>query len=197
VKLKKSSLVIDSRLRSIPCEISFEVLLSYCLIIVLDVLDYGPLCGHMNNCLMESNQSSDQSSVSFDAVDVNSGPSDNVLTSLTEEIVIVIKLKLLIAKCSDDMPMPTLFHFLALLAFKIFAAEQVDVAVIKVGLGGRIDATNVVQTPIVCGITPLGYDHTEILGNTLEEIAGQKAGIFKLLLQINSILPSNEFECKY
>ncbi|GKE73887.1 hypothetical protein Tco_1535928, partial [Tanacetum coccineum] len=46
--------------------------------------------------LMESNQSSDQSSVSFDAVDVNSGPSDNVLTSLTEEIVIVIKLKLLI-----------------------------------------------------------------------------------------------------
>ncbi|GJT79047.1 folylpolyglutamate synthase isoform X8, partial [Tanacetum coccineum] len=55
----------------------------------------------------------------------------------------------------------------------------VDVAVIEVGLGGRIDATNVVQTPIVCGITPLGYDHTEILGNTLEAIAGQKAGIFK------------------
>ncbi|GJT04167.1 folylpolyglutamate synthase-like protein isoform X2 [Tanacetum coccineum] len=49
--------------------------------------------------------------------------------------------------------------------------------VIEVGLGGRIDATNV--TPIVCGITPLGYDHTEILGNTLEAIAGQKAGIFK------------------
>ncbi|KAK9063400.1 hypothetical protein SSX86_017270 [Deinandra increscens subsp. villosa] len=83
------------------------------------------------------------------------------------------------AKCSDDMPMPTLFHFLALLAFKVFAAEQVDVAIIEVGLGGKIDATNVIQTPIVCGITPLGYDHTEILGNTLEEIAGQKAGIFK------------------
>nr|XP_043633363.1 folylpolyglutamate synthase-like [Erigeron canadensis] len=83
------------------------------------------------------------------------------------------------AKCNDDMPMPTLFHFLALLAFKIFAAEKVDVAVIEVGLGGKIDATNVVQTPIVCGITPLGYDHMEILGNTLEAIAGQKAGIFK------------------
>ncbi|KAL8218136.1 hypothetical protein R6Q57_021509 [Mikania cordata] len=83
------------------------------------------------------------------------------------------------AKCSNDMPMPTLFHFLALLAFKIFATEQVDVAIIEVGLGGKIDATNVIQTPIVCGITPLGYDHTEILGNTLEEIAGQKAGIFK------------------
>ncbi|KAK1415536.1 hypothetical protein QVD17_31319 [Tagetes erecta] len=83
------------------------------------------------------------------------------------------------AKCSDDMPMPTLFHFLALLAFKIFATEQVDVAIIEVGLGGKTDATNVIPKPIVCGITSLGYDHTEILGNTLEEIAGQKAGIFK------------------
>ncbi|GJU12697.1 folylpolyglutamate synthase-like protein isoform X2 [Tanacetum coccineum] len=81
------------------------------------------------------------------------------------------------AKCSDDMPMPTLFHFLALLAFKFFTTKQVDAAVIEVGLGGRIDFTNV--TPIVCGITSLGYDHTEILGNTLEAIAGQKAGIFK------------------
>ncbi|KAI7735075.1 hypothetical protein M8C21_004944, partial [Ambrosia artemisiifolia] len=83
------------------------------------------------------------------------------------------------AKCRDDMPMPTLFHFLSLLAFKIFATEQVDVAIIEVGLGGKRDATNVIQSPIVCGITPLGYDHTEVLGNTLEEIAGQKAGIFK------------------
>ncbi|KAI3777992.1 hypothetical protein L2E82_06931 [Cichorium intybus] len=82
-------------------------------------------------------------------------------------------------KCGDDIPMPTLFRFLALLAFKIFAAEQVDVAIMEVGLGGRIDATNVVQTPIVCGITPLGYDHTEVLGNTLGAIAGEKAGIFK------------------
>ncbi|XP_042753511.1 folylpolyglutamate synthase isoform X2 [Lactuca sativa] len=70
-------------------------------------------------------------------------------------------------KCGDDIPMPTLFRFLALLAFKIFATEQVDVAVMEV------------QTPIVCGITPLGYDHTEVLGNTLGEIAGEKAGIFK------------------
>nr|GEY05443.1 folylpolyglutamate synthase-like [Tanacetum cinerariifolium] len=120
--------------------------------------------------LMESNQSNDQSSVSFDAVDVNSGPSDNVLTSLTEDI----------AKCSDDMPMPTLFHFIALLAFKIFTAEQVDVAIIEFGLGGRIDATNV--TPLVCVITPLGYDHTKFLGNILEAIVGKKAGIFKVLL---------------
>ncbi|KVH99432.1 folylpolyglutamate synthase isoform X4 [Cynara cardunculus var. scolymus] len=79
----------------------------------------------------------------------------------------------------DDIPMPTLFRFLALLAFKIFAAEQVDVAIMEVGLGGKFDATNVVQTPVVCGIASLGYDHMEILGNTLGAIAGEKAGIFK------------------
>ncbi|KAM1053934.1 hypothetical protein FF1_001387 [Malus domestica] len=82
-------------------------------------------------------------------------------------------------KATDDIPMPTYFRFLALLAFKIFAAEQVDVAILEVGLGGRFDATNVVQAPVVCGISSLGYDHMEILGNTLGAIAGEKAGIFK------------------
>ncbi|KAJ8761410.1 hypothetical protein K2173_001541 [Erythroxylum novogranatense] len=82
-------------------------------------------------------------------------------------------------KTTEDIPMPTYFRFLALLAFKIFSAEQVDVAILEVGLGGKFDATNVVQKPIVCGIASLGYDHMEILGNTLGEIAGEKAGIFK------------------
>ncbi|KAL6503728.1 hypothetical protein OROGR_025651 [Orobanche gracilis] len=67
-------------------------------------------------------------------------------------------------RTSDEVPMPTYFRFLALLAFKIFAAEQVDVAILEVGLGGQFDATNVVEKPIVCGITSLGYDHMEILG---------------------------------
>ncbi|XP_059628076.1 folylpolyglutamate synthase isoform X2 [Cornus florida] len=75
--------------------------------------------------------------------------------------------------------MPTYFRFLALLAFKIFAAERVDVAILEVGLGGKFDATNVVQKPIVCGVSSLGFDHMEILGHTLGEIAGEKAGIFK------------------
>ncbi|XP_034928483.1 folylpolyglutamate synthase isoform X2 [Populus alba] len=82
-------------------------------------------------------------------------------------------------KATEDIPVPTYFRFLALLAFKIFAAEQVDVAILEVGLGGKFDATNVVQKPIVCGISSLGYDHMEILGNTLAQIAGEKAGIFK------------------
>ncbi|XP_022990580.1 folylpolyglutamate synthase-like isoform X2 [Cucurbita maxima] len=82
-------------------------------------------------------------------------------------------------KTSEDVPMPHLFRFLALLAFKIFSDEQVDVAILEVGLGGTFDATNVVQAPIVCGIASLGYDHTELLGNTLGAIASEKAGIFK------------------
>ncbi|XP_020675985.2 LOW QUALITY PROTEIN: folylpolyglutamate synthase-like [Dendrobium catenatum] len=82
-------------------------------------------------------------------------------------------------KINDDVPIPTYFRFLALLAFKIFVAEKVDVAIVEVGLGGKFDATNVIRTPIVCGICSLGYDHMEILGNTLGEIAGEKAGIFK------------------
>lgn len=82
-------------------------------------------------------------------------------------------------KTDDDIPMPPYFRFMALLAFKIFSAEQVDVALLEVGLGGKFDATNVVKTPVVCGISSLGFDHMEILGNTLGEIAGEKAGIFK------------------
>ncbi|XP_034224927.1 folylpolyglutamate synthase isoform X5 [Prunus dulcis] len=56
---------------------------------------------------------------------------------------------------------------------------KVDVAIIEVGLGGRRDSTNVIKEPIVCGITSLGMDHVEALGNTLGQIASHKAGIFK------------------
>ncbi|CAN6298883.1 unnamed protein product [Urochloa humidicola] len=82
-------------------------------------------------------------------------------------------------KTGSDVPMPAYFRFLTLLAFKIFSDEQVDVAVLEVGLGGKYDATNVVRAPVICGISSLGYDHMGILGNTLEAIAGEKAGILK------------------
>lgn len=49
----------------------------------------------------------------------------------------------------------------------MFLAEQVDVAILEVGLGGRLDATNCVPAPVVCGISSLGFDHMELLGNTL------------------------------
>lgn len=64
------------------------------------------------------------------------------------------------------------------LAFDYFAREQVDIAVIEVGMGGRLDSTNVI-TPILSVITNIGLDHTQFLGDTLEKIAGEKAGIIK------------------
>ena len=73
---------------------------------------------------------------------------------------------------------PTEFEIGTALAFQHFAAEQVDVAVIEVGLGGRLDPTNIIQ-PRVCAITTIGLDHTKILGDTLETIAREKAGIAK------------------
>jgi len=72
----------------------------------------------------------------------------------------------------------TTFEITTALGFLYFAAEYVEVAVVEVGLGGRLDATNIL-TPAICVITSLSYDHTAVLGNTLTEIAGEKAGIIK------------------
>ncbi len=76
-----------------------------------------------------------------------------------------------------DLP-GTFFELTTLLAFLYFAEQGVDIAVIETGLGGRLDATNVVD-PCLCIITSISLDHTELLGNTLEEIAAEKAGIIK------------------
>jgi dihydrofolate synthase/folylpolyglutamate synthase len=73
----------------------------------------------------------------------------------------------------------TYFEALTALAFAYFQNKRVDFQVLEVGLGGRLDATNVVANPAVCVITPISLDHTQILGNTLEEIAREKAGIIK------------------
>ena len=73
----------------------------------------------------------------------------------------------------------TEFELKTALGFAYFADQNVDYAVIEVGLGGRLDATNVVDNPISTVITNIGYDHVEILGHTLPEIAREKAGIIK------------------
>jgi dihydrofolate synthase/folylpolyglutamate synthase len=72
----------------------------------------------------------------------------------------------------------TYFEYCTLLAFQYFACEKVDVAVIEVGLGGRLDATNIIH-PIASIITSISKDHTELLGSSEEEIAREKAGIIK------------------
>lgn len=72
----------------------------------------------------------------------------------------------------------TYFEFLTAVAFLYFQRQQVDIAVLEVGLGGRLDATNVCE-PIVSVITNIGFDHTAYLGSTLTAIAGEKAGIIR------------------
>jgi dihydrofolate synthase/folylpolyglutamate synthase len=73
---------------------------------------------------------------------------------------------------------PSFFEMTVGMAFDVFAREKVDIAVIEVGLGGRLDSTNII-TPLLSVITNIGWDHTNILGNTLQLIAGEKAGIIK------------------
>jgi dihydrofolate synthase/folylpolyglutamate synthase len=73
---------------------------------------------------------------------------------------------------------PSFFEVTVAMAFEYFAIEKVDIAIIETGLGGRLDSTNII-TPILSIITNIGYDHMNILGNTLQEIAHEKAGIIK------------------
>uniref|UniRef100_A0A182PUN0 tetrahydrofolate synthase n=1 Tax=Anopheles epiroticus TaxID=199890 RepID=A0A182PUN0_9DIPT len=75
--------------------------------------------------------------------------------------------------------MPSYFSFLTILALDVFIREGVDVCVMEVGIGGRYDCTNVLQNTGTIGITSLGLEHTKLLGNTLDKIAWQKAGIIK------------------
>ncbi|KAL2430868.1 Folylpolyglutamate synthase [Exophiala dermatitidis] len=80
----------------------------------------------------------------------------------------------------EDVPTkPVYFRFLTLMSWHVFLKEGVDAAIYEVGVGGAWDSTNVVQTPIVTGITTLGIDHVAVLGDTLAKIAWHKAGIFK------------------
>ncbi|MEI8011049.1 MAG: folylpolyglutamate synthase/dihydrofolate synthase family protein [Candidatus Omnitrophota bacterium] len=82
----------------------------------------------------------------------------------------------------------TFYELITALAAAYFAAREVQIVVLETGLGGRLDATNVFETS-VCGITPLGFDHTHILGNTLAAIAAEKAGIIKAPYQRVSMAP--------
>ena len=98
---------------------------------------------------------------------------------VSEEYVIrfVEDFKLLNSKRIHPLS-PSFFELTTALAFKYFAEEKVDIAVIEVGLGGRLDCTNII-TPILSVITNISFDHTQFLGNTLAQIASEKAGIIK------------------
>lgn len=74
--------------------------------------------------------------------------------------------------------LPSFFEFTTIMAFEYFAQQKVDIAIIEVGLGGRLDSTNIIK-PLVAAITNVQLDHQNILGDTIEEIAYEKAGIIK------------------
>lgn len=79
----------------------------------------------------------------------------------------------------EEIVHPSYFEFLFLIGMLIFKEKNVDITVLEVGLGGRLDATNVIEAPQVCVIASISLDHTEILGDTISQIAGEKAGIIK------------------
>ncbi|MBS7007663.1 bifunctional folylpolyglutamate synthase/dihydrofolate synthase [Anaerostipes sp.] len=79
----------------------------------------------------------------------------------------------------DQKEHPTVFEMETALSFLYFLDKKVDVVLLETGLGGRLDATNVITEPLCTMIASIGFDHTQYLGNTLREIAGEKAGIMK------------------
>jgi dihydrofolate synthase/folylpolyglutamate synthase len=83
-----------------------------------------------------------------------------------------------LAAAGGEDDRPSFFEFMTAMAFLQFSRRRCDIAIIEVGLGGRLDATNIVE-PAVSVITSIGLDHGEFLGYTLEEVAGEKAGIIK------------------
>jgi len=91
-----------------------------------------------------------------------------------EEVIKILEKQMPFIKKYDS----TFFESTTSLAFDYYAQQKVDIAVVEVGMGGRLDATNIL-TPLLSVITPVGYEHQKWLGDTLIEIAGEKAGIIK------------------
>lgn len=110
-----------------------------------------------------------------------------------EELIELFKeIKPLVDKVIEEgLNHPTEFEVLTCLMFKYLSNKKVDFGVIEVGLGGRLDSTNVI-TPIISLITQISLDHTNILGNTLSEIAKEKAGIIKKKISVVSAIQEEE-----
>ncbi|MGD8453736.1 MAG: folylpolyglutamate synthase/dihydrofolate synthase family protein [Phycisphaerae bacterium] len=101
---------------------------------------------------------------------------DGKMVSEGEFVKLIARIAPVVASLERDNP--TFFEIMTAAAFIYFVNKNVDIAVIETGLGGRLDSTNVIS-PEVCVITNISYDHVAQLGNTLEKIAEEKAGIFK------------------
>jgi dihydrofolate synthase/folylpolyglutamate synthase len=107
----------------------------------------------------------------IDGVEVTPAELDRAIARVREAVDALV--------AAGELPAsPTFFECTTAVAFRLFASANVDIAVVEVGLGGRLDATNVVE-PLACAITTIAFDHQAQLGTTIESIAREKAGIIK------------------
>lgn len=102
---------------------------------------------------------------------------DRELIPESDVVRLVTELQALCERQLTDLE-PTFFEFVTMLALMYFAGRKCDLVILETGLGGRFDSTNIVE-PLLCAITPISLDHQAWLGNTLPEIAAEKAGIIK------------------
>lgn len=140
----------------------------------------GSTCAFINQMLIEAGfkvglYTSPYLEFFNERMKINNIPiSNDELASITEFVKDKVDLMI-----SQGFNHPTEFEIVTAIAFEYFKRMNVDFVVLEVGLGGRFDATNVVETPELCIITSIGYDHMDILGQTIEQIAYEKAGIIK------------------
>ncbi|WP_271629779.1 bifunctional folylpolyglutamate synthase/dihydrofolate synthase [Caldicellulosiruptor sp. DIB 104C] len=140
----------------------------------------GSTCAFINQMLIEAGfkvglYTSPYLEFFNERIRINNLPiSDEELAGITKYVKDKIDLMI-----SQGFNHPTEFEIVTAIAFEYFKRMNVDFVVLEVGLGGRLDATNVIESPELCIITSIGYDHMDILGQTIEQIAYEKAGIIK------------------
>jgi dihydrofolate synthase/folylpolyglutamate synthase len=140
----------------------------------------GSTCAFINQMLIEAGFRVGLYTSPFlesfnERIKLNNQPIDNQeLASITEFVKERIE-----ELIRQGFSHPTEFEVVTAIGFEFFKRKNVDFVVLEVGLGGRFDATNVVENPEICVITSIGFDHMDILGSTIEKIAFEKAGIIK------------------
>lgn len=117
--------------------------------------------------------------ISPSLININERISINSEVISPEKFIRYVNLLFSIYKNLPKEDIPSTFETFTIIAFLFFLENEVDFSLLEVGLGGRLDATNVIENPLISIITEISYDHQKILGNTLSEIAYEKGGIIK------------------
>lgn len=137
--------------------------------------------GYLDNNRIENNYSVDNTELDIATSDIKADDSIRIEYITREGICKAIEKiqPICEAMLKEGLPHPTSFEIETAMAMLYLLWEEVEVAVIEVGMGGTLDATNIIQKPVCCVITSISMDHMQYLGPTLEEIAANKAGIIK------------------